>query len=480
MRRMRTRSGSGKSIMVALASAIAAAAIAVPAATADTPPGTNSTASPQAAQSAQHFQRTRNLLQLYASQQAPTTADCEANFQVACYAPFQLQRAYNLNPLFGHGLNGNGRTIAIVDSFGSPTIAADLAQFDADFGLPAPPQLRVIHPAGAPPPFDPTDDDMVGWAYETTLDVEWAHALAPGAKILLVETPVSETEGLTGIPEIVRSENYVINHNLADVISQSFGATEETFPSYSSIYSQRSAFTNAEQNGVSVLAASGDSGPTDYQLDLEHLFTTPVVGWPSSDPLVTSVGGTQLHLDATGNRTAPDNVWNDSFNPNVAGPEPQAIATGSGDSHAFVRPFYQDPVRRQVGGSRGAADISMSAACDGGVLVYVSFTTDENGYHVICGTSEATPEFSSIVAIADQAAGRRLGLLNPALYQLGQQGARGLVDVTLGDNTVTFTQDGQTYTIPGSRARPGYDMASGNGTINANALVRALARGGGG
>jgi subtilase family serine protease len=478
----RTRGGLGgrKSFLVAMASAITAVAIAVPVATADTPPGTTSTASPKAAQSSQHFQRTRNLLQLYASQQAPTTADCEAAFQIACYAPFQFQRAYNLNPLFGHGLNGNGRTIAIVDSFGSPTIAQDLAQFDADFGLPAPPKLRVIHPAGAPPPFDPNDDDMVGWAYETTLDVEWAHALAPGAKILLVETPVSETEGLTGIPEIVKSENYVINHNLADVISQSFGATEETFPSNSSIYSQRSAFTNAEQNGVSVLAASGDSGPTDYQLDLEHLFTTPVVGWPSSDPLVTSVGGTQLHLDANGNRTAPDNVWNDSFNPNVAGPEPQAIATGSGDSHAFIRPFYQDAVRKQVGGSRGAADISMSAACDGGVLVYVGFTTDENGYHVICGTSEATPEFSSIVAIADQAAGRRLGLLNPTLYKLGQQGAKGLVDVTQGDNTVTFTQDGQTYTIPGSKARPGYDMASGNGTINANALVRELARGSGG
>jgi subtilase family serine protease len=189
---------SGRRKLLGVAAALAAVTIAVPAATADTPPATRSAASPKAAQSAQHFQRIRNLFQLYASQQAPTTADCEAAFQIACYAPFQLQRAYRLNPLFNNGLNGKGRTIAIVDSFGSPTIAADLAQFDSDFGLPAPPKLRVIHPAGAPPPFDPNDDDMVGWAYETTLDVEWAHALAPGAKILLVETPVSETEGLTG------------------------------------------------------------------------------------------------------------------------------------------------------------------------------------------------------------------------------------------------------------------------------------------
>jgi subtilase family serine protease len=118
----------------------------------------------------------------------------------------------------------------------------------------------------------------------------------------------------------------------------------------------------------------------------------------------------------------------------------------------------------------------MSAACDGGVLVYVGFTTDENGYHVICGTSEATPEFASIVAIAAQVAGHPLGLLNPSLYRLGAQRAKGLVDVTLGDNTVTFTQDDQTYTIPGDAARPGYDLPSGNGTVNAAGLVPALAR----
>ena len=76
---------------------------------------------------------------------------------------------------------------------------------------------------------------MVGWAEETTLDVEWSHVFAPGANILLVETPVSETEGVTGFPEIVKAENYVINHNMADVISQSFGATEDTFPSKASL-----------------------------------------------------------------------------------------------------------------------------------------------------------------------------------------------------------------------------------------------------
>ena len=129
--------------------------------------------------------------------------------------------------------------------------------------------------------------------------------MAPGANILLVETPVAETEGVTGFPEIVAAENYVINHHLADVISQSFGATENTFPSKQSLLDLRSAFVNAARHGVTVLASSGDTGVTNYNLDGSALYPTPVNSWPSSDPLVTSIGGTQLHLDAAGNRISP-------------------------------------------------------------------------------------------------------------------------------------------------------------------------------
>src|SRR5262249_24791332 len=149
----------------------------------------------------------------------PTTATCEAQRHIACYQPFQLQKAYDLAPLFGRGIDGRGRTIVIVDSFGSPTIADDLKTFDQTFGLPDPPSFRVIQPAGAVPAF-PQDPfgvgDRLGWAGETTLDVEWAHVIAPGARILLVETPTSETEGVQGFPEIVRAENFVIEHGLGD------------------------------------------------------------------------------------------------------------------------------------------------------------------------------------------------------------------------------------------------------------------------
>ena len=403
-------------------------------------------------------------------QAPPTTADCQANIGISCYGPTQLQTAYDLKPLYAKGLTGKGKTIVIVDSFGSPTIAQDVHQFDSDFGLPDPPSLKVIQPAGAVPPFDGTNDDMSGWAFETTLDVEYAHAIAPGANILLVETPVSETEGVTGFPEIVKAENYVIDHNLGDVITQSFGATEETFPSKGAIFGLRSAFQNALLHGVTVLGASGDNGSTDFKLNLIDLYQHQVNSWPSSDPLVTSVGGTQLHLDAAGNRLAPDNVWNDI-------PVGIDAAGGGGPSHVFPRPPFQLGTRTGSGFARATPDISLSAAVDGGVLVYLSFPGLDPGYYIVGGTSEASPLFSGVVAIADQIAGHRLGWINPRLYGIGTNANKGIVDVTIGDNTFTLLDDNgdPVFTVPGYQAGRGYDMASGLGTVDALRFTHALA-----
>jgi len=406
-------------------------------------------------------------------QAPPTTAQCQASTGVSCYAPSQLQRAYNLKPLYKRGLTGRGRTIVIVVPFGSPTIRQDLKQFNRAFGLPDPPGFRIIAPAGKVPAFDPRDPEMAAWAEETTLDVQWAHAVAPGADILLVVTPVSETQGVQGFPEIVKAENHVIDHDLGDVISQSFGATEETFPTAQSLLRLRSAFKNAREHDVTVLAASGDTGATGFKRNLTDLYTSRANSWPSSDPLVTSVGGTQLHLDAKGRRTAPDNVWNDQ---KLFG---TAAASGGGRSRIFARPSYQDGVRRVVGEHRGTPDVAMSAAVDGGVLVRIGFSGGDGitpGWYIFGGTSAATPELAGVVAVAAQAAGRRLGLLNPRLYELARRGSPGVVDVTRGDNTVTFTQHGRTFTVTGFPARPGYDLSSGLGTIDAARLVPELAR----
>ena len=416
----------------------------------------------------------------HGSSQPPTTAECESAFQVACYEPAQLQQAYNLPMLYAKGVTGTGATIVIVDSFGSPTIQADLATFDTTFGLPAPPSFQVLQPAGAVPPFDPTNGDMVGWAGETTLDVEYAHTIAPGANIVLVETPVSETEGVTGFPQIVRAEEYVINHHIGDVISQSFSATEQTFSSRASVQALRGAYLDAQRNHVTVLAATGDSGAANVGLDGQTYYTFPTTTWPPSDPLVTGVGGTQLHLDANGNHASPDTVWNDTYsvptNQFIFGDNgPNPLAGGGGKSVLFSRPGYQTLVRNVVGASRGVPDISMSAACNGAVDVYQSFPGIPAGWYPTCGTSEATPLFSGIVALADQVAHHSLGLINPALYAMSAGHAPGLVDVTSGNNTVSVTQNNQLDTVPGFNAAPGYDLASGVGTVNAALFVPELA-----
>jgi subtilase family serine protease len=416
----------------------------------------------------------------HATSQPPTTAECETAYQIACYEPGQIQTAYNLAPLFKHGVTGKGQTIVIVDSFGSPTIQHDLAVFDKTFGLPAPPSLKVIQPAGKVPAYDPTNSDMVGWAGETTLDVQYAHTMAPGANILLVETPVSETEGVTGFPQIVKAENYVVNHHLGSVISQSFGATEQTFPNKATLESLRSAFENAAAHHVTVTAATGDSGAADVGLDETTYYLHPVVGWPPSDPLVTAVGGTQLHLNAAGQKTSPDTVWNDTYNKATqeyifgdAGPNP--LAGNGGKSIFFSRPWYQDGVKNIVGNSRGLPDISMSGACNGAVDTYNSYGGIPAGWYPTCGTSEATPIFSGVVALADQVAGHPLGLINPALYKLSAEHAPGIVDVTSGNTTVSFTQNGKLYTVKGASAKRGYDLASGVGTINGAYFVPELA-----
>lgn len=391
-----------------------------------------------------------------------SNAQCQANWQINCYNPLQYRAAYDLNALYRKGITGKGRTIVIVDSYGSPTVQHDLDTYSKQFGLPST-KVKVVK-WGHVPAFDPKNSDMTGWAGETTLDVEMAHAIAPAAKIVVVETAVSETEGTTGLPEMMNAEKYLIDHGVGDVISQSFGATENTFPgfdkgNFSSINNLRYAFKDADKKHVTVLAASGDGGATDVQADGKTYYKKRVNSWPSSDPLVTSIGGTQLHLDAKGNRVKPDSAWNDYG------------SGGGGQSHVFTRPSFQDGVKSKVGTRRGTPDISMSAAVNGGAWVYSSFDPTTVGWDVYGGTSEATPLFSGIVALADQAGGHRVGNIQKALYALYAHRAKanGIVDVNDGTNN---SFEG----VTGYKAVNGYDLATGVGTIDALKFVPALAK----
>jgi subtilase family serine protease len=152
-------------------------------------------------------------------------------------------------------------------------------------------------------------------------------------------------------------------------------------------------------------------------------------------------------------------------------------AGGGGTSSVFARPHYQDGVAAKVGSARGFPDIAMSAAVDGSALVFLDAQLGAGpaGFYLVGGTSEASPMFAGIVAIADQYAGHDLGLLNPALYKLSASHASGIVDVTAGTNTVTFGQNGSEHTVLGWDAVNGYDLASGVGTVDAALFVPELA-----
>jgi subtilase family serine protease len=289
----------------------------------------------------------------------------------------------------------------------------------------------------------------------------------------------SRSQHPAGFPQIETAENYVIANHLGGVISQSFSATEQTFPSAQSLIALRGAYINAAKQGITVLAASGDSGAADVRTDGQY-YLMPVTSWPDSDPLVTGVGGTQLHLSATGQHLQPDSVWNDTYNVATqkfifGKPGPNALAGGGGKSIIFSRPYYQNGVASIVGKKRGVPDISMSAACNGALDIYQSFAGQAAGWYPTCGTSEATPLFSGIVALADQVAGHPLGVINPALYKMSLHTSSGVVDVTTGNNTVSFPQGGKTYTVTGFSAGPGYDLASGVGTVDGALFVPALA-----
>jgi subtilase family serine protease len=447
----------------------------------------------------------------------PTTAQCEAEYNIACYQAFQLQRAYDLAPLFSRGIEGQGETIVIVDPFGSPSIASDLQTFDSQMGLPNPPSFRVITPEGpitttpttctstySPYPAPDLCSDYYGWTDEVSLNVEWSHVMAPQANILLVETPASETSGIYGFPQIVAAENYVIDHHLGDVISQSFAAAERTFTSPSQIYSLRSAYVNAAQQGVTVLGATSGNGSTSYYCDpssgcanpddLFCCYSTAAVDWPASDPLVTAVGGTDLHLNDEGYRTAPDSVWDDLtsvFGGTFAIPGPVYTygASGGGPSTVFSRPQFQDGVAGIVGDSRGTPDIAMSAASSAAVDYYDTTDPSVAGWGLAGGTAEAVQLFGGIVALADQVAGHSLGYLNPALYAMAQSGAPdGIVPISHGTNSDTFciaadvesnnacASSSDLVTVPGFSANGSYNEATGWGTVDAALFVPALAR----
>jgi subtilase family serine protease len=440
----------------------------------------------------------------------PNQAACNARGR-RCFNPTSMAIAYNYAGLHASGTEGQGTTIAIVDSYGSLTIASDLNIFDTAFNLQhmcgeanytchsGDPKFSTLEVQGSPPT-NPTpggnghgtgleNHDL--WAIEVSLDVEWAHATAPMANIILVTTPTAETLGAQGFHDMMNAEQYVVDHHLAAVISQSFGSAEGAFGSNQSLLNLRYAFVDAQANHVTVLASSGDGGSANPQKQPPKnpvVIPYPSVGWPASDPLVTAVGGTYLCTDATAT-TGPASV--DSTSPpsacqnNVSQREVGWIDSGGGYSTIFSRPDFQNtlpPGSTYVGSSagapgpnsnmRGVPDISYQASARTGVLV--SDTVD-GGWFIVGGTSCGSPQWAGLVAMADQIAHGAghgdIGYMNPDLYQIASNStdyANDFYDVTAGNNQANPS-------IPGYSNSTGWDAVTGLGSPNAANLLPALA-----
>lgn len=398
---------------------------------------------------------------------APTDAQCRKQLGYPCYSPQEIRRAYGLDPLLARGDSGRGQTIVIIDSYGSPTVASDLARFDSDFGLPAPPSLKVLAPLGSVP-WDPSAyPDQLGWAEETSLDVQWSHAMAPDASIVVLTSPVDETEGVQGLPQFLELEKYAVDHHLGNVVSQSWAATENTLftPAGEQLMAQFNDFyRSATLHGVTFLGSTGDSGTQNPDVNGND-YPFPTVNFPATSPWVTAVGGTSLYLTTHG-KYEHETVWDDAIG-----------ATGGGVSQYTPEPFYQRLLprsdQRLLDGHRGIPDISFNADPDTGVLVYLGFLGgNNNGYYIFGGTSEGSPSWAGIVADLDQFAGVPLGFLNPALYALGATG--GLYGTLLRDVTVGQNGFGG---VPGYHATRGWDATTGWGTPDLTRLARfALAR----
>lgn len=441
-----------------------------------------------------------------------------------CFNPASMANSYNYAGLHTGGLEGQGTTIAIVDSFGSDTIASDLNNFDTQFGLPhmcgepgvtctsGMPTFSTFQDQGSPtlnppPPNNGTgQEDRNAWGLETSLDVEWAHATAPMANILLVTTPTAETLGLQGLPQMMKAEQDVVDNHLADVITQSFGAGEGSFASFSSLDNLRGAFMDAQANHVTVLASTGDGGSSNVvkePVKTAPLIPYPSVGWPASDPLVTAVGGTFLCTDgATG-------TFVNSAEPPVAcqnNPGTREVAWtngGGGYSIFFPKPAFQNtlPLGSTFAGTsvgapgpnsnmRGIPDVSYQASQRTGVLVYMTMSNTtkgagpgcrgsnpcDPGWYVVGGTSASSPQWAGVVAMADQYShshGRGdLGYINPALYAVANNSSEysnDFYDVTVGNNGAAAGAG-----IPGYGAGTGWDAATGLGTPNVANLIPDL------
>jgi subtilase family serine protease len=452
-----------------------------------------------------------------------------------CYTPQQIRAAYGVSGVAalssGTPNYGQGQTIVLVDAYGSPTAASDLQHFHDTFfaSLPSP-NFQQVFPQGNPQYHNTCHGKglsgscaAAGWSGEATLDIEWAYSIAPEAHIVLLAVPPAETEGVQGLPNLLKAISGEISATPPGTLfSMSFSANEPTFGGAAAV--QTAKFDQVFQQGLTkddnFFAATGDNGPEGVSKQHKETvsYTYPVVGYPSTSPYVVAVGGTQLQYGWTWDPTSnaaytasgaanpaywnwtnggdSQAVWNESW---------AQIATGGGASAIYPRPSWQTGVDAGYGDHRLVPDTAWNAAVNGGVDVYITAYPQYNcGNATGCwafygGTSAATPQTAGLVALVNAAragAGKApIGFLDPLLY--GGVGASAYSDIVpqhYGSAPATFAgsdvgvsgpvyksvgdlEDNQLWdsSIPGYPTTSGYDATTGWGTPNAPAFVSALA-----
>jgi subtilase family serine protease len=446
-----------------------------------------------------------------------------------CYTAQDILAAYGVDQLHAGGTMGQGQTIVLVDAYGSPTAAADLQHFHDVFFPSLPnPNFDQVFPQGAPDYKNTAHGNglsgpsgAAGWSGEATLDIEWAYAIAPKAHIVLLAVPPAETEGVQGFPNLFNAISWAIdNYPAGTIFSQSFGVTEQTFGGAAQTQTAKfdAVYKKAAAKGDTVLASSGDNGTygLNKQQKESRYYSFPTVGWPASSPYLTAVGGTQLQYGWTWAPTSDqpfladgsDNpayfnwteggnseaVWNENWLP---------AATGGGPSAIYTRPAYQNAQASIIGtNARGVPDLSWNAAVNGGVLVWITAFPNYQrpGWHVYGGTSASSPQVAGVIALANQqladgGSSKRVGALNPWLYQLGNAAGSssstftgsgdfrdivpqtyGTVPFTLKNNTNQANADGTTPAgLPdGWPTLNGWDMTTGFGSPRAPSFVADL------
>ena len=441
-----------------------------------------------------------------------------------CYNPQQIRAAYGVDKLEPN--YGLGQTIVLVDSYGSPTAAADLKTFHDTFFPTFPdPNFQQVFPQGNPQYNNNCTNSKglsgpcaaAGWSGEATLDIEWAYSIAPEANIILLAVPPAETEGVQGLPNLFKAiSGEIAATPPGTMFSMSLSATEQDFGGAGA--SQTAKFDKVFQQGLAkddnFFAATGDYGSQSAtkQAKESNLSNYTAVGYPSTSPYVVAVGGTQLQdgwtWDPTSNDPTTSGYWN-----STSGGDSQAvwneswgpIGTGGGASVIYSRPSWQTGVDPELGNHRLVPDTSWNAAVNGGVDVYITAYPGYNCgnttgcWQIYGGTSAATPQTAALVALVNAARAAAdkgpIGFLDPILYS-GVGASSAYSDITprhYGSAQKTFAgsevgvsgpvyksvgdlQDNQLWgsSVPGYPTTPGYDTTTGWGTPNASAFVAAL------